>query len=367
MGSQVYPNVATQAELDALETTVNTKQAGLQYKDEGSDLGTSGTATVVDFVGAGVTASRVSNAVTVTVPSSGITNSAGANVVPKSNGTNLVASKITDDGTDVTVSPVAAGSFIIQQAGTPSDDALKVFKSDGTTLINRITKEGWMYIGDGSVSIGRQLSIQQQVGQNSAAIYSSGVSPTATNYSFSVNGTSTQINVPVSGNILLNVENTTIVTVTSDRVVATKFIQDIGTSRVTGDLTNATTTMANVTGLSATLVAGRTYTGRMVLFVSESTAVDGGKFDFGGGSATATDFRAHGTVFDTALLLSTQTTALATDFAIATITGSAMVEIYFTLTVNAAGTFIPMFAQNSHSAGTLTVFRGSYMNLIDTA
>lgn len=36
--------------------------------------------------------------------SAGVTNSAGANVIPKSNGTNLVASLLTDDGTDLTSS-----------------------------------------------------------------------------------------------------------------------------------------------------------------------------------------------------------------------------------------------------------------------
>lgn len=42
-------------------------QSGIQFKDEGSNLGTSGTATVVDFVGSGVTASRVGDTVTVTI------------------------------------------------------------------------------------------------------------------------------------------------------------------------------------------------------------------------------------------------------------------------------------------------------------
>lgn len=48
-------------------------QATIQFKDEGTNLGTSGTATIIDFVGAGVTATRVSNTVTVTIPSSSYT------------------------------------------------------------------------------------------------------------------------------------------------------------------------------------------------------------------------------------------------------------------------------------------------------
>jgi hypothetical protein len=43
-------------------------QAGLQFDDEGVALGASATATELDFVGAGVTAARATNKVTVTIP-----------------------------------------------------------------------------------------------------------------------------------------------------------------------------------------------------------------------------------------------------------------------------------------------------------
>lgn len=45
--------------------------AGIQFKNEGSSLGTSGTVTTVDFVGDGVTATRVGNVLTVTIDTSG--------------------------------------------------------------------------------------------------------------------------------------------------------------------------------------------------------------------------------------------------------------------------------------------------------
>lgn len=131
------------------------------------------------------------------------------------------------------------------------------------------------------------------------------------------------------------------------------------------DVTNATATMANLTGLSATLKSGRKYGFRMVLFVSDSTAAEGAKFDFDGGTVTITNFRAHGTLFDTALVLSTQSTALATDFAAATVTGAAMAEFYGTIEPSADGTFIPRAAQNSHVTGTLTVARGSHLIMWD--
>lgn len=45
-------------------------QAGIQYKDEGTNLGTSGTVDEVDFTGAGVSASRAGNKITVNVAGS---------------------------------------------------------------------------------------------------------------------------------------------------------------------------------------------------------------------------------------------------------------------------------------------------------
>lgn len=47
-------------------------QAGIQYKDEGTNLGTSGTVDEVDFTGAGVSASRAGNKITVNVAGGGI-------------------------------------------------------------------------------------------------------------------------------------------------------------------------------------------------------------------------------------------------------------------------------------------------------
>lgn len=46
-------------------------QTGIQYKDEGTNLGTSGTVDEVDFTGAGVSASRAGNKITVNVAGGG--------------------------------------------------------------------------------------------------------------------------------------------------------------------------------------------------------------------------------------------------------------------------------------------------------
>jgi len=51
-----------------LQASLDGKQVGLQFQDEGSNLGTSGTVTAVDIVGAGATATRSVNKVTLTIP-----------------------------------------------------------------------------------------------------------------------------------------------------------------------------------------------------------------------------------------------------------------------------------------------------------
>lgn len=49
-------------------TTAPVIQAGIQFEDEGVNLGSKGTVDEIDFVGAGVTATRVGNKITVTIP-----------------------------------------------------------------------------------------------------------------------------------------------------------------------------------------------------------------------------------------------------------------------------------------------------------
>lgn len=135
--------------------------------------------------------------------------------------------------------------------------------------------------------------------------------------------------------------------------------------RVAANATNATTTMANLADLSFSVVAGRHYTFDLVLFAADDVAADGFKVDLDGGTATVTVLRAHGTVVGTTLVLAGPSSALATDFAAGTTTGDVMIEIRGAFTVNAAGTFIPRFAQNAHTTGTATVYAGSFLWLAD--
>ena len=142
-----------------------------------------------------------------------------------------------------------------------------------------------------------------------------------------------------------------------------------GVSRVTGNVTNATAAMANITGLSATLVAGRKYVGEMVVKCDNSTAAEGINFDFDGGAATMTSFAACSSILTGGASVPTNEVsgALATDFTYTTITGETWVVFKITMVCNAAGTFIPRFSENTSAAGTATVYLGSYLQLVDSA
>lgn len=139
-----------------------------------------------------------------------------------------------------------------------------------------------------------------------------------------------------------------------------------GCARVTGDGTNITITPAT-TGLSVTVKASRHYSFKLVLFVEETTAADGLRVDFNGGTATMTDFRVHGTVADTAGVRSlTQSVALDTDITDTTTTGASMAVFEGHFTVNVAGTFIPRYAKEADAAGAaLNLRRGSYLLVED--
>lgn len=150
----------------------------------------------------------------------------------------------------------------------------------------------------------------------------------------------------------------------ADNSTPTWLQQTPARSYLASNFTNATTSPAN-TALSITVKASRKYSIKLHAFLADSVAADGVVFDFDGGASTVTNFRLHCTLFDTALNLSTQVTALATDMSSATLTGDSLLECYGGLEVNGAGTFILRAWQNSHTAGTLTVYRGSTMEFED--
>lgn len=156
---------------------------------------------------------------------------------------------------------------------------------------------------------------------------------------------------------------------TTDGSTGTGWLQQsAGRSRLTANATNATVTPANLTDLSLTLKAGRKYTGILRIRCSTDVAADGILFDFDGGTATMTSFAA-GVVANVqgATAGVTVSTALGTDLTFTALsgTGDNWIDIAVTMVVNAAGTFIPRFAQNAHTTGTATVGAGSYLWLED--
>lgn len=140
--------------------------------------------------------------------------------------------------------------------------------------------------------------------------------------------------------------------------------QSAGRSALAGDYTNATAAFTN-TALSINVITGRKYIFQVELFHIDSTAADGAQFDFNGGAATATNFRVHCLHFDqtAAVLKSTQAAALATvaDSVASTGTGQNLTVCNGTFEPSSTGTFIVRAAQVAHTAGTLTVNRGSHI------
>lgn len=68
-GKAALVHTHAQADITNLVVDLAAKQIGIQLQDEGSNLGASGTVTNINFTGAGVTASRATNSVTVNIPS----------------------------------------------------------------------------------------------------------------------------------------------------------------------------------------------------------------------------------------------------------------------------------------------------------
>jgi hypothetical protein len=144
-----------------------------------------------------------------------------------------------------------------------------------------------------------------------------------------------------------------------------------GRKRLSANATNATATLSSgvLSDLTVTLVAGKKYTGRIVLIAKNSTAGEGLQFDFNGGTATMTNFQATVEATPVGATIGVgNTTALATALTNTTVaTTDTIYAINLTMVVNAGGTFIPRFAENSaHVSGTATVELGSHLRLDDT-
>lgn len=302
----------------------------------------------------------------------------------------ISASGITTGNTVTAASPIATGSFTFAR-----QDAAQTFTGDQKVTGNAIASSG-LVIGTGLTTADHKIiwntiptpnrfdffngdvSINVDVGASSFRASSSFyLSDTVR-----LNGVGTELNVVNAGaTSYLGVKSSKIslfgsgstqdtgferlaagVAASTDTAGGAGWIQNkAGRCFLASDYTNATASFTSITGCSITVKSGRKYTFRAVLFAADSVAGEGAQFNFNGGTATATDFRVHCTLHDTALLQSVQATALATAFTQATMTGASKFSCEGSFEPSANGTFIMQARQDTHSTGTLTVNRGSHI------
>jgi hypothetical protein len=137
-----------------------------------------------------------------------------------------------------------------------------------------------------------------------------------------------------------------------------------GRKRVTTSVTNSTNSLGNILDLTISVLAGHKYSFKLVLFAQNSTAAEGLQFDLNGGTATMTsiEFGLSQPAGSSLVLGTVVSTSLGTDLTITTATTSdTMYTICGEFVVNAAGTIIPRFAENStHISGTAQVTNGYF-------
>jgi hypothetical protein len=139
-----------------------------------------------------------------------------------------------------------------------------------------------------------------------------------------------------------------------------------GQARVTSDKTyTSTTVLADVTGLTVALYAGRTYSFDVYLSFTDAAAGGIQAAMVSDGTLTATAIEYDGWIIDSAangIKGNAQSAVLGGVVASATTTGTAgVVQIKGTITVNVAGTIKVQAAQNTTNGTATTVKRGSYV------
>lgn len=137
-----------------------------------------------------------------------------------------------------------------------------------------------------------------------------------------------------------------------------------GESRVATAYTNATTTLGNVTGLAATLQAGRTYRFRARFDVTLDVTGLGKYAMSGTATATSISYRVSHLGASLALISSARQTALDSAVNSSTALTDDDVEIEGTIVVNAAGTLTVQAAEQS-ATGQLVVLTGGSMIVFD--
>jgi hypothetical protein len=138
------------------------------------------------------------------------------------------------------------------------------------------------------------------------------------------------------------------------------YLFDVGSKVVSTQFDTTSTTLADITGLSVNVVAGKKYRFEAILYTTSDVA-DGVKFAISG-TTTATAIVYEAVVNQGGVDVATVTqraTALDTAVGEFTAVTTAYVRITGTITVNAAGTLTVQAAQNVSAAGTTSVLVGS--------
>lgn len=218
--------------------------------------------------------------------------------------------------------------------------ALAMGSSNSSTWDNTIT------IGVGnSASNSNGIAIGRNVTNSDANSLQLGVSNTA------------KITILTSGNVGIGT------TSPNTNLDVSGYIEWIGQSRVTSTFSKTSSTaLTAITGLSATLAAGKTYEFTLKLYTT-SISTAGIKFDLNGGTATATSLIGQVELLDDTGVFRDASRFTAFTDLVCDITSILLgyCQISGTITVNAGGTFIPRFAQNVSQTTASTVAVGSIM------
>lgn len=134
-------------------------------------------------------------------------------------------------------------------------------------------------------------------------------------------------------------------------------LSTINTKVPSGDTSQGTTTYSDSVALDAVLpVANKSYAIQWVLFVDNTVAADGIKFDMQNGTASVSSIKASLVGHDNSgLIVNARVSALATSTAVATITGNAIVVVNAGVTITTAGTIKLRVAKNSNTTGTVSI------------
>lgn len=167
-------------------------------------------------------------------------------------------------------------------------------------------------------------------------------------------GAEWQLSTIETGTVL----NTIRIKANEQGIQITGFLNSSGFTRVSTQFDKTNNTLANITGLTVDVRAGKTYSFEVVLYTTSNIAA--GIQAAIAGTATATAIIYEALVYNAALIAAqTRAAALATAVGGVTAVTVALIVIKGTITVNAAGTLTVQFAQNATNAAASSVLVGS--------